>query len=258
MSPVGDHVGDRRAAACRGGAVSLEARADQGLLGLGGPKRDRRRAQAARSRRARSLPERRRPSPAPRRRPARSRRGGGRTRRRRVRSSARTERPRSPTSSSSGSRVVVRWVTKKSAAAIVALAARRADVDAGVEGGERDRQLGRRVRVGDRSADRPAVADLGVGDVGAAPPSAAASSRRHEHRVLERRLTRHRADPQRAVLPADAGERADPVEVDQVLGMGEPEVEQRNQALAARPGPWRRRRARREGRAPLRRCSGSW
>ena len=62
-------------------------------------------------------------------------------------------------------------------------------------------------------------------------------------RALERRLARHRADPQRAAVGVQVREPGDALEVDQPRRPREPEVEHRHQALAAGERPRCRRRA---------------
>ena len=90
------------------------------------------------------------------------------------------------------------------------------------------------IGVGDRPADRPAVADRRVGDVahglGEQRPPA-----RDDARALERRLPRQRADAQRAVRAAQVRELGDDaVEVDERRRAREAEVQERDERLAAR------------------------
>jgi hypothetical protein len=54
-----------------------------------------------------------------------------------------------------------------------------------------------------------------------------------QRRRLGRGLARHRPDPQRPAAPPHVAQAADPVDVDQVLGVREAEVQQRDQALTA-------------------------
>ena len=93
------------------------------------------------------------------------------------------------------------------------------------------RQLGSGICVGDRSADRSPVADLEVPD--------------HRNGLGEQRdggglggafddpLRRHRLDREAAVLPLDAAELADAVQVDDVREAGETQREHRHEALPA-------------------------
>src|SRR5882672_6084661 len=59
----------------------------------------------------------------------------------------------------------------------------------------------------------------------------------HLRRPLHRRLPGRRADGDRAVVAAHVGQLLERVDVDQVLRLGEPEVHQRHQALAAGEDP---------------------
>ena len=90
-----------------------------------------------------------------------------------------------------------------------------------------------RVRLAERAADRAAVAHDRVGDhvLGVA----------EERQVLGEQLglqqldvAGQRPDPDLAALLADVGELREVVDVDQVLGVGQPELHHRQQAVAAR------------------------
>ncbi len=56
-------------------------------------------------------------------------------------------------------------------------------------------------------------------------------------RKLDRALRRHRADRQLAALLANVGQTLDPVEVDQVIRIGNAQVEHRHQRLATGENP---------------------
>ena len=137
------------------------------------------------------------------------------------------------TSSSSGSRAVISGAWKSSSALDERPPRARADVEARVERGQRDRQLGGRVGVGDRAADRAAVADRRVGDVGDGAGEQRPATR-DDARALERRLAGERADAQRPARPPHGREVVDPVEVHDRRRAREAEVEQRHERLAAR------------------------
>ena len=86
--------------------------------------------------------------------------------------------------------------------------------------------------MGERSADRAAVADLEV-------PDERDRSREQWHggrdigAVLDGRLGRGGADPQGITPPFDAADPVDPSQIDEVAHHGEAHVEQWRQALTA-------------------------
>ncbi len=86
--------------------------------------------------------------------------------------------------------------------------------------------------MGQRPADRAPVADLEVADQGHGP-----GEQRHRLRlggVLDRRLTGHGADMEPSLIPSDALQVGDAVEVDEVGEAGQPQGQQRNEALTPR------------------------
>jgi hypothetical protein len=92
-------------------------------------------------------------------------------------------------------------------------------------------KLGCRIGVGETSADRAAVSNHAVGD----EPDRFGQERanaRHERRVLDVGLSGKRSHGHATVALIDGCEIDDPIDVDQVGGAGEPEVEQGHQRLA--------------------------
>ena len=86
--------------------------------------------------------------------------------------------------------------------------------DGSTQDGQRERKLRSGIRMGDRAADRAAVAGCKVADVrerlGHERQAVA-----HELRGVDRRLAGQRADPDAAVLRPDRVEARDPVQVDE-------------------------------------------
>ena len=114
-----------------------------------------------------------------------------------------------------------------------ALALGAADDDLRLGGRADGREVLGGVGLAERPADRAAVAHDRVGDhvLGVA----------EERKVLGQQLgleqidvPRQRADPDLAALLADVGELRQTVDVDQVLGVGQPQLHHRQQAVAAR------------------------
>ena len=112
------------------------------------------------------------------------------------------------------------------------LAAGREGLDGRVQGQGHRRVLGRRVRVGQRSADRAPVADLEVADQrrGAGQQGQAPGDQR---RAADLRLGGARPDPDGVATLLDAAQRRDPADVDEVVEDREPHGEHRDQALPA-------------------------
>jgi hypothetical protein len=103
-----------------------------------------------------------------------------------------------------------------------------------VERQRHGRKLGGRVGVCDAPADRPAVPDLRVGDVGHRLGHQR-RPRRDQGAPLGVPLPRHRADADSARRQRrEPRQRVDPVQVDDHRGPREPEVEQRDQTLPTR------------------------
>ena len=138
-----------------------------------------------------------------------------------------------PVSSSSSPRAVVHRPVKKSAGGHRPPAGGRQHLELGVERERDGRVLGGGVGVGERAADRAAVADLEVADERRGPGQ-------QRDRVGDARRERSivacvvpapiRTD---AVAPLDAAQLLDPTEVDEVLEGGQPQGEHRDEALAA-------------------------
>ena len=108
-----------------------------------------------------------------------------------------------------------------------------ADHDLGLGGGAHGREVLGRIGLAERAADRAAVAHDRVGDhvLGIA----------EEREVLGEQLgleeidmPRQRADPDLAALLADVRELREIVDVDQVLGVRQPQLHHRQQAVTAR------------------------
>ena len=114
-----------------------------------------------------------------------------------------------------------------------ALAVRALDHERGVEREQRGRQVGGRIAVRDRSADRAAVPNLVVADLGGDGARHAALAREHVAR-LEVAVTRERADRDVIARVADVRQVADPADVDEHGRRREPQLHQREQRHAAR------------------------
>src|SRR5581483_6083032 len=116
-----------------------------------------------------------------------------------------------------------------------ALPGRARQTHAAAEGGQRQRQLRRRIGVRDAPADGAAVADGAVPDVADGVNEERAVAR-HKRRALRVALADERAEAElagRGIL-GDGGEAGDVVDVDDQLRPREPEVQERDEALAAR------------------------
>ena len=161
----------------------------------------------------------------------RSRRGGGRPPRRRTPTRSPQTGKRMAMSTSSSASAVVQVPTKKSAAGTVRAPAGPAIVELGVEGERDGRVLGGRVGVGDRPADRAAVADLEVADqrrgrgqerhvAMSLPTSTSPGGPSHRPRRARSTRSSRRSDATRPMSTS-------------VCEPGQPEVEHRDQALAA-------------------------
>ena len=152
---------------------------------------------------ARGRSGRRPPAPRTRRPRWRSRRAAGRARPRRTRLPGPQTGRCTAVTSSSGSSVVVNEDTKKSAAGMRRRAPDAAHLDLGVQRHGHRGQFRGRVGVGERPAQRAAVADLEVPDVRRRP-----GQQRHRGAdglvPLQRPVPGQRAHPQRAVRPGDA------------------------------------------------------
>ena len=113
-----------------------------------------------------------------------------------------------------------------------AAAAAAGDHELGAQRQRAGPEVARRVGVGERPAEGPAVPDLGVGQL---------VGRLGDHaRVLAHQVARadvvvrgHRADDERVAVVADPAQRVDPAEVDHRLRGVEPHPEHRQQALPA-------------------------
>jgi hypothetical protein len=130
-----------------------------------------------------------------------------------------------------------------------ALAIRAADHDLGLRRRADRREVLGRVGLAERTADRPAVANDGVGD----HLLRLAKQRKvlgQQLGVEEIDVPGERPDPDLAVLLADVGELVEVVDVDQVLGLCEPQLHHRQQAVPAGDDP-------RPGAALLERCDGA-
>ena len=136
------------------------------------------------------------------------------------------------TSSSSGSIAVVRKLWKNWSGFEDALAAGAAHDQVGVERGGNGGQLGGRVGVGQAAADGAAIADLRMADQrqGLGEQRVALL---HQGRALGRALANHRPDGQAAIGRLDLADLVEGVDVDQVGGAGQAQVEQGHEALAA-------------------------
>ena len=136
------------------------------------------------------------------------------------------------TSSSSGSIVVLQNPVKKSRRGDGAAAAPRGHLDARVESERDGRVLGGRVGVGDRSAERAAVADLEMAD-----ERCGLGEQRHRGGDFGVRLDLgvggRGPDPAHVGVPFDAAQLGDARDVDQVREHGEAQREHRHEALAA-------------------------
>ena len=95
--------------------------------------------------------------------------------------------------------------------------------------------IGRRIVVGDRSAQRAAVLHLPVADDGCEVRERG-NARGDFHRRRHFRVARHRADRDRraVALDADAAQIRNLREVDEVARLREPELHRREQRLPAR------------------------
>ena len=110
---------------------------------------------------------------------------------------------------------------------------RAADDDVGLGRRADGREVLGRVGLAQRAADRAAVAHDGVGDhlLGVGEQREVAREQLGAQQVD---VAGQRADPDLAVLLADVGELGEVVDVDQVLGRGEPQLHHRQQAVARR------------------------
>src|SRR5579864_1094874 len=113
-----------------------------------------------------------------------------------------------------------------------ALAGWAGDLDLAAERQQAGGKLGGGIGEGDRSADRAAVADRGMGDV--------RQSARQKRRVLGDvalalglGVAHQRADLDRAVVPLDTIEAREAVDVDQRVRCGESRIERGDEALTA-------------------------
>ena len=106
------------------------------------------------------------------------------------------------------------------------------DHDRGLERGADGREVLGGVGLREGAADRAAVADHGVGDhvLGVGEERIPLGQ---QLGLEELAVARHRSDPDLAVLLVYVGEALDLVDVDQVLGVGEPQLHHRQQAVAA-------------------------
>ena len=139
---------------------------------------------------------------------------------------------RTSTSSSPGSSAVVSGPTKNVGRGTVRRGLLAGEGELRLERDHHGGQLGGGIGVGEAAADGAAVANRRVADE-AARLGEDGRARPHRLRPLHRVLAGERADRQAVVGRADIREVADAVDVDQRLGMGEPEVEEGDQALAA-------------------------
>ena len=212
---------DRRRRAIRADQRRLHGRGPVGVRPDAG-ERDVRPARASRRRR------RTRPRP---RRPSRSRTPAARGRHRPSPASSRGPGRRTSVISSSGASPVENGPVKNPSTGIVrSPLTERATISAS----SASRQAARSdagIGVGDRAADRAPVADLDVADRRQRVAEQAVVPGR---RLGELAVRGHGADRQPTVRqPADALELAQPADVDQPVGRPEPELEERQQALAA-------------------------
>ncbi len=102
----------------------------------------------------------------------------------------------------------------------------------GAQRHHRRRIVGRRVGVGDRAADGPAVAHLRIADaIGQAGEGR--DRLPHQRRGGHVGVAGHGADPQGPAVPPDAGQGLDPGEVDQQGRARQPLLDRRQQRHAA-------------------------
>ena len=106
------------------------------------------------------------------------------------------------------------------------------EVQLGLEREHRGRPVGRRIGVDEAAAERSPVAHLDVADVRSqlGQQRTSISKQRRGFDVVVRR---HGADGDVPVCFADVIEIGDPPEVDDRLGLGQPQFHRRNQAVAA-------------------------
>ena len=115
----------------------------------------------------------------------------------------------------------------------LALAGRALQDDARTEREHHRAEVAGRVRVGERSADRPEVADQGIRDLRRGGGDRRVA-RADDVVGGELVVPDQRADPQAPVFLLDAVQAFDPVDVDQLTRRGEPELHDRDQALPSR------------------------
>ena len=112
------------------------------------------------------------------------------------------------------------------------LAARPARDELGVEREHDRREVGRRVAVRDRTADRAAVAHLRVADPGGGLPDQRAVLR--EHRIAhELCVPRERADRDPVAVVADVAQLVEPADVDEQRRTREAQAHERNERVPA-------------------------
>ena len=109
---------------------------------------------------------------------------------------------------------------------------RRRGFDLGVQRQRDGRELAGGVAVGDRAAQRAAVADLEVADVGG-DAGQQGHRARHVGVLADHRVGGGGLDPDGVAAHVDALEFVDLGDVDEVLEMGQPQGQQRGQALPA-------------------------
>ena len=134
-------------------------------------------------------------------------------------------------SSSSGSAAVIRKPSKKSSAATVRSPLGCAGRPSRPEQPTR-RELGRRIGVGDRPADRAAVADRRMADVGNRFRQQW-TLRRDLAIALQVRLGRHSADSEGSVVDLVMAKLVERIDVHHTIRPGQAHVHQRDQALPA-------------------------
>ena len=127
-------------------------------------------------------------------------------------------------------------LTTASARGLVTASLVAADDHECLRGAAHRRQILRRVGLAQRPADRAAVADHRVGDdlLGVAEQR---EPRCQQVGLQEVDVARHRADLDHPLVLADVGEVGQVVDVDQVRGLGEPQLHHREQAVAAGDDP---------------------
>ncbi len=102
----------------------------------------------------------------------------------------------------------------------------------GVERGRDRHQLGRRIEMAQRAAERAAIAGLPMPDLRDRLVHQRAASA-HQVGKFDVALARHGADLERAVVLADVAQAVDPVEIDDMVGQHVAHVEHRHQRLPA-------------------------